>query len=690
VQDTDNVRRSNRRYGKSQIRVVFHTLVEVSMMLRIDRWGIDSLEACLLASKRRQYAWTRHNRIPATLLVLFLLVAASESFAEWPAWLDNEKIRGTLDFEHVDKRAHFARLADSGVNTLIISFAALDVDKPEEIARLNKQAGWCAELGLHLFVMTRMCGDKLESRHLIPDGRRYVDRNGLTLTKTPCPVDPVFWETVVIKRAQLVAEHSLSHNIDGWCLDPEMYGADYSEFPGHCYCEDCLREFLQDRGLPVQAQPATRRSISSWLQQQKLAGPYEAWQTRQAEALARKAEQAIHKINPDLLIGVLLLDVNKWYYNAWARGFGTAKMPAIAFSESTYSSGATEYIQQAKERLKQIGAHAVVCPGMYLRKFPPEEIASQLFYMAQDSAGYWLFTTFGLALTPEEVPTNGYSWTPPHEQYLNAFRLTGEELDRQAKEGKAFAPKLELVHRRAAPQASAAEAEPVGAMRPVDPKGQSARPATEPTYLRYEAVFYLLAATGDAIAATLTSYAEGIRDDAPAYTLIAPGGEILAEGTLPLNEPPVDLKVAATKTGLYRLGLTTRANLFSVAIDMPHAVQSVNDTVSVVTHTLKTYFYVPQDCAEFFIKVGTPYVAEQARLVVWDPAGKEAANAQTTRLIPANAVVTTTPEQRGRAWSFQILPADHGAFYSGNLIWDPRLPPYLAESPEALLVPVAE
>ena len=243
---------------------------------------------------------------------------------------------------------------------------------------------------------------------------------------------------------------------------------------------------------------------------------------------------------------------------------------------------------------------------------------------------------------------------------------------------------------RVAVEGFAPEVRPVGTLRPLDPKGQRRRHDKEPTHLRYESVFYALATAGDDIKATLTGHSEGLNDHAPTYILIAPGGEILTEGTVPLKGPPVKLKVTATETGLYRLGMRARGNLFSVALDMPHAVQSVGDTVSVVKHTLKMYFYVPKDCAEFFIKVGTPYVAEQARVIVWDPAGKEVANPQTRELIPANAVVTTTPKQRGEVWSFQIVPADHGVFYSGNLIWDPRLPPYLAESPEALLVPVAE
>jgi hypothetical protein len=618
---------------------------------------------------------------------------ARDLSGQWPAWIDNEKIRGTMDFVDVQKRAHFAKLADSGINTLILSCAKLDVDTPEKIARLKRQAGWCADLGLHLFVTTRLCGDKPESRYLIPGGRRYVNNNGLVLEKTPCPVDPVFWEAVVVKRGQLVAELSLSHNIDGWTLDPEMYAANQTDFPGHCYCEDCLGEFLQDRGLPAQKRSTTRRSIAAWLRQQKLAGPYETWQKQQVQALAGKAEQAMHRINPDFLIGILSLDVDNWYYNAWARGFGTAKMPVIALSESTYSTGATDYLVQANERFKQIGAHAVMCPAIYLRKFPAKEVASQLFYMSQDTVGYWLFTTYGLHLKPEEEPTNDYSWTPrQHIEFLDAFRLTGKELDRQAAEGKAFVPKLKLLNPRVQVEGITRKAGAVGALRPLYPRGQTARPDEGPTHFRYEAAFYVLAAAGDEIKITLGSYFDGLHDEAPTYALIAPGGEIVVEGKVPLKESPVNLNLAAGETGLYRLGVRAKGTTSSVAINMPHAVQSVNDTVAVVEakHALKMYFYVPKDCTEFFIKVGIPYEAERTRVIVWDPDGKEAANAQTSKLIPANAVVATTPKQRGKVWSFQMLPADDGTFHCGNLIWDPRLPPFLAESPEAMLVPVAE
>ena len=671
---------------------VHHTIYvqAIGATITINSWGVHASTVRIDNVSLKEVL-----KVEADTVTDDTAVSIPAGTGEWPAWIDDHKIRGAFDFEHVDDRDHLAKLAANGFNTVLLSFALLDVDAPQEIALLKKQAGWCDELGLHMFVITRLCGDKPETRHLVPGGRSYVNSNGFALTKTPCPVDPVFWEKVVTTRAQLVAKHSLTHRIDGFVLDPEMYASDFGEFAGYCYCEYCFREFLKHRSLSAEIPGPGARVI--WLQQHGLAEAYSVWQAEQVEARARSTEQAVHELNPSFVLGVLHMDRNRWFYNAWARGFGTVKMPVIAFSEMTYESGATKYLLRARERFQQIKAHAVLCPGLQLRIIPAEEVAGQFFYMAQDSIGYWAFTTLGLRLKPLEPNTpysaaTTYSLYSPHDRYLEAFSLAGQELDRQKQEGGEFTPKLKLVRRQEpsmAPMLDDGLLSFVG-LYPLDPKGQTVRPDQEPTKLRYEATFYMLVVNaGETISAVLNTYDEGIKDMTPQYTLISPGGTVVAKGALSFGSP-VSLNMEATETGLYKLVLITKANLFSVALNMPHAVQSVNHTVSVVTHTLKMYFYVPEDCTEFFIKVGTPYVAEQARVIVWDPTGKEAANAQTTELIPAHAAVTTTPEQRGRAWSFQILPADHGVFYSGNLIWDRRLPPYLAESPEALLLPVTE
>ena len=622
-----------------------------------------------------------HLRI---LIAIIALLTSSTCFAEFPAWIEQEKIRGTYDFHHVDDHDHMAKLAAGGLNTVLLTFGGAEVETPDGIALLQKQAKWCEELGLHVFISNRLCGGKQELRHLVPGGRCYVNGSGDPRTKTPCPIDPVFWDKVVTKRWLLVAKQSLAHVIDGTILDPEMYGADSSGFPGYCYCSGCFREFLDGQGLKT-ATPAPAERVG-WLRAKGLEKEYREYKKQRAEALARGTEQAVHAVNPDLVLGVLMLDGNSWYYNAWARGFGKPGMPVIAFSENTYGTGATSYIAQTRARFKELGAYAVLCPGMWLQRFEVKDIPGHLFHMAQGSAGYWLFTTYGFSLPAEEVPTNHYSLRPPHEQYLDAFRLAGSELDRQSKEGDGFVAKLTATHRQASPRASLSALGWLGAaevkLRPLVARGRSSPLPAKPTWLRYGAVYHLFASAGQEIAGDLVGRKTGHQEKAPVFALIAPGGDVVAEGVMKLGEP-VPLKVKAAETGVYKLAITTQANLFAVKLDVPHIVLSATagEGASVVGYANRMYFYVPADVEEFSIEVGTPYVAEQAKLVVWDPSGKEVATAETFEKLPAVATLRPAPGQRGKAWSFRMIPT-----YSANLKWDRRLPPYLAEDPDALLV----
>src|SRR3989304_1892677 len=69
--------------------------------------------------------------------------------------------------------------------------------------------------------------------------RVFVGADGTPLKKTPCPADPAFWNKSITRRAELIARISLDRPaISGLVRDDEMYGADYSNFQGYCYCPD--------------------------------------------------------------------------------------------------------------------------------------------------------------------------------------------------------------------------------------------------------------------------------------------------------------------------------------------------------------------------------------------------------------------------------------------------------------------
>ncbi len=636
----------------------------------------------------------------AWTICMLLCLSASVGFAEWPEWIDKEKIRaayfgynaatGDNLTDLARYREHLADLSRHGLNTAFVKWSSLQVDRPEEIAALDEYADWCEEAGLHFVPIVNYLGGGNDRRFVEQSGRHFVETDGTHYYNTPCPADPVFWDCVVTKRAQLVAEHSLTHQIDGFALDPEMYGGETTALPGVCVCEACFQEFLAYRGIKVHRPGDAHRA--SWLKEEGLYQDFGAWQLEQVEALARGTERAVHKLNPDLIIGVLLLDQLGGYYNAWARGLGTEEMPVIAFGESTYAWDGIPFMPSAREHFTRVGAHATVCPGLFFTQFFASEVSGRLFHMAQDSAGYWLFTTLSLMYPPEALADTGYRLTSSPRGYWRALRRANRELDRQARLGTRFRPRLQITY--ASPEEvlegagllKAAQAD----LRPLFETGQEVRPDVEPTIWRSERAYDILVEAGAMISATLEGRQLGRYTDMPIYALIAPDGTVLARGRLPLGQP-VPLEVEAPASGIYRLVMRSKTNVFGAAVQMPHAVVTGAEGFGwhVCQYSSRMYFYVPPQVEQFSVTVNTSGSPEHARLLVWDPDGEQVANVQSSGSKPTQAIahLEPSPQQRGKVWSFQIVKPDIGMLEDAWLTWDDRLPPYVAESPEALLLP---
>ena len=109
----------------------------------------------------------------------------------------------------------------------------------------------------------------------IPSDRREVTVTGETMKLTPCPLDEEFWTRYILGRMVFLAEHARELGLTGGILDPEMYGADHTSYGDVCYCDSCLREFLQASGRAVPdalPAPATR---AAWLEQEGLRASFE-------------------------------------------------------------------------------------------------------------------------------------------------------------------------------------------------------------------------------------------------------------------------------------------------------------------------------------------------------------------------------------------------------------------------------
>ena len=98
------------------------------------------------------------------------------------------------------------------------------------------------------------------------------------------------------------------------------------------------------------------------------------------------------------------------------------------------------------------------------------------------------------------------------------------------------------------------------------------------------------------------------------------------------------------------------------------------------------YFWVPAGCEQFTITLFAGK-GESAAIEIYRPEGALAfaGNSLTQDALPAQ--ITTGPNDRGRAWRLVIDEAPEGQMEDYSVLLGDALPPYLATSPGALLIP---
>ncbi len=622
--------------------------------------------------------------VPAlAALALALLPGPSLADGDDGPVLPADKIRGAY-FHHGHERGHLEDLQRHGINTLAVKFAPLSPDAPPEmVERLKLYARWAKELGLYFMPIVNLMGGSPERGALQASSRRETDASGAALAGTPCPLDDKFWDEVVVRRGHLIAELSRDHAIHAFLLDPEMYGADHTVFGPGCYCDGCWAEFFGSRGEPAPDVPAAGRAAH--LEQAGEAEAYGQWQSEKAEAMARRAREAIHEVNPRLSLGVLLLDYPNWFMAAWARGFGTPELPVLAFSETTYSNGFSGYIAETLQRFRDQGAHVSLVPGLWLSQFLARELPGHLVRMALPTGGYWLYTTYSLDL-PAEKLAGGYRLPQAREEYWQAIAAANQALSRALAEGEDAAPPL--VRATAIERLRAqAQTEPgTPALVPLDEAGAAPPdPKARATRLRGRGRYYLLAEQGEELSLRLTGHQLGRYEDVPVYVLLGPDGEALAEGELPLGQPQ-GVKIAARARGLHTLHVLSRSNTFSASLGARHWVIDASGAVALCQFAARLYFHVPADTATFTLAVSGTGGAEGVLLKVFAPDGSVVAERDTDQGKGFSLPVQVPEGRRGAVWSLTLERPAKGIFEDATLALE-GLPPYLSEDPGALLMP---
>jgi len=314
----------------------------------------------------------------------------------------------------------FRLLQEHGVNTALVADGQyhLRVNLWRELGRI---AGRHA---LQLFPVLRFAVPPELKGNYLP----YTNRYGTIYPATPCPLDGNYWNAVIGQRFEQIAALSKVTSIAGILFDTEMYGSDISVYADPCFCDACWQKFVQ---AYQNMDDLPKEQRFAYLRQHRLLQSYSDFQDQQLQAILSQFEQQVHAINARLVLGFLGYRPN-WFYTGVIRGLGTISNPVMVFSESSYVRGYTPYVTEEKRTIAAVAGAAPpitqYIPGVWLARFFPEELPSQLVTLARDTDGYWIYTADSLWTTDQQTGEDALHGS--NEAYWRALKQTNEELQR--------------------------------------------------------------------------------------------------------------------------------------------------------------------------------------------------------------------------------------------------------------------
>ena len=383
----------------------------------------------------------------SALLLLFCTAIKAEPAGKSPAgrpakgWQIRAGCNGlSNDFSMLEA------MARKGMNSILTGgaehFMGVDgqptkrlADAPTHLEGMERWQRETQALGMQYFPLSNVYGTGDRKRW--PLKRNYVTLEGKKWAHTPCPNDAKFWHgkmtNVFVEIARWAKDKP---NVPGIILDAEMYGADRTTFPDACFCEDCRKEIVRELGVEDKGMD---------LKNKKFLKKYREASTRILERIYEQTRLQVHAVHPGFLLGGLILDNVSYdgftppFYKAITVAWGTPEVPVLIFSESTYSTGYHSayarpgkpivrstgsyvqgqaskfgqadypgYIQEWQQRWKDWGAHAEFVGGLWINRIPEENFAENLYHLAKNTRGYWLYDMLSLGDNPpSKLPGNG-------------------------------------------------------------------------------------------------------------------------------------------------------------------------------------------------------------------------------------------------------------------------------------------
>jgi len=346
------------------------------------------------------------------LIVHLMLSQVSPGLSPAVTWIKTERIRAGY-CDPGNSSDLLQKLRESGMNT-VITYSSLE--RAESVARIYKEAG------LHLFISIPFLIGGTDYRPSVKkDGQEKV---------APCPLDAGYWNNAVMGRLMSIAEASRTYPIDGVLIDTEMAvskGASYYG-PALCFCDDCFERYarITKKGAEVSQVNIPRIERYEWLESRGYLDEYYDVLEKRVENMVRKFEKRVHDINPNLILGFLLYEDN-WYYRALSRGLSTPSMPVLILDETTYVRGYTYLVDEIVGYFGRRRVNVMYLPGLWLLHHSPENLTAQIYYLAANTSGYWIFPLGSLWT---ENLTGDSRLAGPRDAYWDSLRMADSELDK--------------------------------------------------------------------------------------------------------------------------------------------------------------------------------------------------------------------------------------------------------------------
>jgi hypothetical protein len=593
-------------------------------------------------------------------------------------WIAREKIRAGWIY-HRDGAERLGFFKQHGMNTLITS--ARNRETFTAWAREAKKSG------MRLFgVVGASCdGEKAGMR-------RCVFGNGYE-SVLPCPVEPRYWEEVLVRRAVELAREGqeTEKEISGILIDWEMYansgkgGQIY--YSDACYCDHCFGGFLKAQAQADVAGQVGFKERVPWLKEHGLFGAYHPYLQKQVRAFAEGMRQAIAVVDPEFFVGFYPVPHN-WHLVGVAQGLGTPEHPMILWATSTYGGGGpTKIADDWEEELLAKEIHCYYSGGLLLRQYTAANLAKNLYEVARKTDGYWLFTVHTLCVEEEEQKGDFHLCAGTPEEYLSAIRLANSELDRLG-QGKEYVTPLEFVAEPVRYRHPGFDAERFKAPAVADksmlgrgkPLGVPSLPLIGTSYLMMD----LKAGEEPTVEFKVNKVAAGAVWGVT-YAVLGPGKKELASGKMTPGEP-FTLTFTAAQAGLHCVVVTPgyyqRCEVVSTTVPYAHWTWSSYPPFEVAGPGGTLYFNVPKGMAEFTINAMCHWGTTQVQLTVVDPGGQVVADQPTDQYVRSAKLKVATNGKDGKLWSLKVGHIKGKGFRSVKVLFDGKLPPWVVVRPE--------